>query len=134
MRPWRSGNASGSHPDITGSSPVGRSMKNTKIKWLVGAVLSSLIVVSCTPQQVKVANTSVDVVAAACEVIVSSTDPKLAPLCSTAQAVAKAVSALIEAHASTDQPGIKPAMAPYQPTRDEVYTYLAAHGALPVDH
>ncbi len=94
-------------------------------KLLVAAVLAlGLTASGCTPGQLGTANTVIDVAGNVCQVIVAATDPKLAPLCTTAGAVADAIAALIKAHSGAASTGV-----PYQPSNDEVYTYLATHGA-----
>lgn len=135
MRPWRSGNAPGSQPEVTGSSPVGRSMKDSKVIKRGLALATALFVSSCTPQQAKFVQTAIDAATGVCEVIVASTDPGLAPVCSSAEAVAEAIAALVEANSSTQpQLGVRPAAAPYRPSGDEVYAWLVAHGAKHVEH
>ncbi len=106
-------------------------MKNTP--WIL-ALIAGLAASSCTPQQAKVAHVSIDAAAATCEVIMKATDPGLSPICTTAQAIAQAVTSLVEANArTTTSSDVRPALAPYQPTNDEVYAYLAAHGARPIE-
>lgn len=109
-------------------------MKAIKPLRLGLALAMALFVAACTPQQAQVAHTSIDAAAAACEVVMSATDPGLTPLCTTAQAIAQAVASLVEANSKAiAASGVKPATAPYQPTGDEVYAYLAAHGARRVE-
>lgn len=110
-------------------------MKNhSKVTVLGLALAMALFAVSCTPHQAQVARTSIDAAAAACEVVMSATDPGLSPICTTAQAIAQAIASLVEANSKAiAASGVKPALAPYQPTGDEVYAYLAAHGARPIE-
>ena len=92
-------------------------------KFLAIAVLAlGLTATGCTKAQLGTANTVVDVAGNVCQVIVAATDPKLAPLCTTATEVASAVTALIAGSAPA-------ANATYSPSNDEIYQYLAAHGA-----
>lgn len=100
-----------------------------------GLILAmALFASSCTPQQAKFAQTAIDAATGVCEVIVASTDPALAPVCSSAEAVAEAIAALVEANSDTQPPaGVRPASAPYRPSGDEVYAWLVAHGAKHVE-
>jgi len=92
-------------------------------KLLAIAVLAlGLTATGCTKAQLGTANTVVDVAGNVCQVIVAATDPKLAPLCTTAVDVASAVTALIGSNAAA-------AKAAYSPSNDEIYQYLATHGA-----
>lgn len=89
---------------------------------------------ACSDSQLRTARTTIDVTEKTCEVILTATDPGLAPLCTTAAEVAQVVTDLIEAHnktalAEAADAGIKPSIAPYHPTRDEVYASVAARGA-----
>jgi len=94
-------------------------------KLLIVAVLAlGLTASGCTASELGAANTVIDVAGNVCQVIVAATDPKLAPLCTTAGAVADAIAALVKAHASAASAGV-----PYQPSNDEVYAYLSTHGA-----
>lgn len=112
-------------------------MKNPKvirpIKWGL-ALTACLFASSCTPQQARIAQTAIDAATGVCEVIVASTDPALTPVCSSAESVAEAIAALVEAN-STVRPvsGVRPSAAPYRPSGDEVYAWLVAHGAKHVE-
>ncbi len=78
----------------------------------------------CTASQFGTASTVIDVAGNVCQVIVAAADPKLAPLCTTASAVADAIAALIRTRPHGASTGER-----YQPSNDEVYAYLATHGA-----
>ena len=90
----------------------------------IAIVALGLTASGCTSSQLHTANTVVDVAGSVCQVIVAATDPKLAPLCTTATDVADAITALIKAHSAAASTGVA-----YSPSNDEVYAYLAGHGA-----
>ena len=98
-------------------------MKKT---FLALVAVLALTVSGCNQTQLAGAKTAVDTAGAVCQILVAASDPTLAPLCTTAVQIGDAVTALVGAHvpvtgAATD--------GPYKPTNDEVYAYLASHGA-----
>ena len=98
------------------------------IKTIIVAGALALGLVGCTDSQWNVVHGAIDGAGAVCQVVVAATDPKLAPLCTTATAIADAVAALvrIKTHSAADPNAPDGA---YTPSNDEVYTYLANHGA-----
>jgi uncharacterized protein (UPF0210 family) len=88
---------------------------------------------ACTKQQEQTAQTVTTSANAVCEVVFTAVDPTLAPLCTTAEAVAQAIEALTaQASATlTNDAGtpVAAAVVLVKPTNAQVYQYLAAHGA-----
>lgn len=64
-----------------------------------------------------------DTAGSVCQVVFLSVDPSLAPLCTTAQDVAKAIEALIAQATDGGSTGAA------NPSQADVYAWLAAHGA-----
>lgn len=99
-------------------------------KFLAIAILAlGLTATGCTAAQLGGAHSIVDVAGDVCQVIVAATDPVLAPLCTTATGIANAVTALLAAHGP-----VKAGAEAYAPSSDEIYQYLATHGAKYVKH
>jgi hypothetical protein len=97
------------------------------MKKILAAFAFVAVFVGCTNSQTNAAITASGQV---CEMVVQSVShPELAPLCTSAQAVAAAVAALVQAR----QGATGATAAGYAPSDDEVYAYLAAHGAKKVD-
>ena len=59
-----------------------------------------------------------DISGGICQVVVQALDPKLAPLCTTAEELEQVVSALIKGH------GAGVGLSTYRPTQDEIYHAL----------
>lgn len=79
-----------------------------------------------TQQRAATAQKYTDAAGAVCEVVVQAADPALAPICTTAVSVAKAIEALVAAKAAAATVSTAEIA---QPTSDEIYQYLVAHGA-----
>lgn len=98
-----------------------------KIKHLIIALACSLSLGACSASQT---GSVIDTAGTVCSVIVAATDPKLASLCTTAEAIADAVAALtLSYHTEASDAGVRAASLPYEPSNDDVYLYLANHGA-----
>lgn len=86
--------------------------------------------IACTPAEVTASKAIVDVTGAVCQVVLTSTDPALAPICTTADNIVIAVETLL----TTGGPdgGALGASAPgmqVMPSQQAIYSYLVAHGA-----
>ena len=98
------------------------------IKTMIAGLALVLGIGACTPGQLAAANTVIDVVGNTCQVVLIATDPALVPLCTTATAIADAIAALVKAHSHAALDPASPGGV-YTPSNDEVYAYLASHGA-----
>ena len=71
------------------------------------------------------AKTVIDTAGNVCQVVVAAVDPSLGPICTTAQAIADAIAALLAEHQAMGVTGAAP-------SQGEIYNWLVAHGATPV--
>lgn len=115
--------AVGSIVVVLSGTPMGPSVVGkAAVKLLPLVVLFGLAgaVEACSAAQTKLYT---DTAGTLCQVIVTATDPALAPLCTDATSLAEAIEALVGADG-----GIGAA----RPSQDAIYQYLATHGAKPL--
>ena len=92
------------------------------IDWL--GLASFVIIINGACANVP-AKTVIDTAGNVCQVVVAAVDPSLGPICTTAQAIADAIAALLAEHQAMGVAGAAP-------SQGEIYNWLVAHGATPV--